>query len=49
MGYIKSRDYTLVHGDYHGKQMLFASLQGGAFAVIDWQFSFVAQGAWYAF
>jgi hypothetical protein len=46
MGYIKSRDYTLVHGDYHGKQMFFASLQGGAFAVIDWQFSFVAQGAW---
>lgn len=44
--YVGSRPFTLVHGDYHSKQMFFPSDAGGEFAVIDWQFSFVAQGAW---
>ena len=41
-----SRPFTFVHGDYHAKQMFFPTDQGGQFAVIDWQFPFVAQGAW---
>tara|TARA_R110002073_G_scaffold7456_2_gene42369 strand:- start:994 stop:2088 length:1095 start_codon:yes stop_codon:yes gene_type:complete len=41
-----SRPFTFVHGDYHAKQMFFPSDRGGEFAVIDWQFPFVAQGAW---
>jgi len=41
-----SRPFTFVHGDYHAKQMFFPSSEGGEFAVIDWQFPFVAQGAW---
>jgi aminoglycoside/choline kinase family phosphotransferase len=44
--FIASRPFTLVHGDYHAKQMFFPTDTGGDFAVIDWQFSFVAQGAW---
>jgi hypothetical protein len=35
-----------VHGDYHAKQLFFPSAAGGRFAVIDWQFPFIAQGAW---
>lgn len=46
LGYIATRPYTLVHGDYHPKQMFFPASGGGEFAVIDWQFPFVAQGAW---
>ena len=41
-----ARPFTFVHGDYHPKQMFFPSEAGGEFAVIDWQFPFVAQGAW---
>ncbi len=41
-----SRPFTLVHGDYHAKQIFFPSSAGGRFAVIDWQFPFIAQGAW---
>jgi hypothetical protein len=41
-----SRPFTFVHGDYHTKQMFFPSNEGGEFAVIDWQFPFVASGAW---
>ena len=41
-----SRPFTFVHGDFHAKQMFFPTPQGGGFAVIDWQFPFVAQGAW---
>ena len=41
-----SRPFTLVHGDYHAKQLFFPSAAGGRFAVIDWQFPFIAQGAW---
>ena len=41
-----SRPFTFVHGDYHAKQMFFPTDAGGEFAVIDWQFPFVAQGAW---
>lgn len=46
MAYSASRPFTFVHGDYHPKQMFFPSDNGGRFAVIDWQFPFVAQGAW---
>ena len=46
MASIARRPITLVHGDYHGKQMFFPSSEGGGFAVIDWQFPFAAQGAW---
>ncbi|MFT7219143.1 MAG: thiamine kinase-like enzyme [Candidatus Azotimanducaceae bacterium] len=41
-----SRPFTFVHGDYHAKQMFFPTDAGGDFAVIDWQFPFVAPGAW---
>ena len=41
-----SRPFTFVHGDYHAKQMFFPTDAGGEFVVIDWQFPFVAQGAW---
>ncbi|MEX0942630.1 MAG: oxidoreductase family protein [Pseudomonadales bacterium] len=44
--YISKQPYTLVHGDYHPKQIFFPVESNGQFAVIDWQFSFVAQGAW---
>ncbi len=46
LAYLQERPFTLVHGDYHGKQMFFPSSDGGSFSVIDWQFPFVAQGAW---
>jgi hypothetical protein len=44
--YISTQPLTFVHGDYHAKQMFFPTETGGEFAVIDWQFPFVAQGAW---
>ena len=44
--HVASRPCTLIHGDYHAKQMFFPSDEGGEFAVIDWQFPMVAQGAW---
>lgn len=46
MGFVASRPFTFVHGDYHPKQMFFPASEGGKFAVIDWQFPFVGQGAW---
>lgn len=46
LNFVASRPFTFVHGDYHSKQMFFPSDEGGDFAVIDWQFPFVAQGAW---
>lgn len=46
LAFFSSRPFTFVHGDYHAKQMFFPSAAGGAFAVIDWQFPFVAAGAW---
>ena len=46
LAYNASRPFTFVHGDYHGKQMFFPTAEGGSFAVIDWQFPFVAQGPW---
>lgn len=46
VAFVASRPFTFVHGDYHAKQMFFPSDEGGEFAVIDWQFPFVAQGAW---
>lgn len=44
--HLATRPFTLVHGDFHPKQLFFPTDAGGDFAVIDWQFSFVAQGAW---
>ena len=41
-----ARPFTLVHGDYHSKQLFFPTDAGGEFAAIDWQFPFVAQGPW---
>lgn len=46
LGFLGSRPFTLVHGDYHGKQLFFPTAEGGEFAVIDWQFPYVAQGPW---
>jgi hypothetical protein len=46
MAYIGHRPFTIVHGDYHGKQIFFPTPAGGRFAVIDWQYPFVGQGAW---
>ena len=46
LDFISSRPYTFVHGDYHAKQIFFPTAAGGNFSVIDWQFPFVAQGAW---
>lgn len=45
-GYLDSRAYTMVHADYHGKQMFVPSSDGGNFSVIDWQFPYVAEGPW---
>lgn len=44
--FFSSRPFTFVHGDYHAKQMFFPVETGGDFAVIDWQFPFVAPGPW---
>ena len=46
LAWTASRPFTFVHGDYHAKQMCFPTPAGGDFSVIDWQFPFVAQGAW---
>ncbi len=46
LAFQSSRPFTFVHGDYHAKQMFLPTAQGGDFAVIDWQFPFVAQGPW---
>ncbi len=46
LAFMASRPFTFVHGDYHAKQMFFPTAAGGEFAVIDWQFPFVAQGPW---
>ncbi|XOV87809.1 MAG: phosphotransferase [Pseudomonadota bacterium] len=43
---IANRPWTMVHADYHPKQMFFPTAAGGEYSVIDWQFCFVAQGAW---
>ena len=44
--YVDSRAYTIVHSDYHGKQMFMPSAEGGNFSVIDWQYPYVAEGPW---
>ena len=46
LSFFASRSFTFVHGDYHAKQMFFPTDLGGDFAVIDWQFPFVAPGPW---
>ena len=44
--YLDSRDYTIVHADYHGKQMFMPPSEGGNFSIIDWQYPYVAEGPW---
>ena len=46
LAWTATRPFTFVHGDFHAKQMFFPTDAGGEFAVIDWQFPFVAPGAW---
>jgi hypothetical protein len=46
LDFFATRSHTFVHGDYHAKQMFFPVEEGGDFAVIDWQFPFVAPGPW---
>ena len=46
LAWTATRPFTFVHGDFHAKQMFFPTEAGGEFAVIDWQFPFVAPGAW---
>ncbi|HBP14744.1 MAG: phosphotransferase [Pseudomonadota bacterium] len=42
-----TRPYSLVHGDFHPKQMFFPTEHGdGRFAVIDWQFPMIGPGSW---
>lgn len=46
MAFIATRPFTLMHSDYHSKQMFFPNEQGeGKFAVIDFQFSVAGPGA----
>ena len=45
LAWTATRPFTFVHGDFHAKQMFFPTDAGGEFAVIDWQFPFVAPGA----
>ena len=46
MAYIRTRPFTLMHCDYHAKQMFFPNVEGeGKFAVIDFQFSVAGPGA----
>lgn len=44
--WISTRPLTMIHADYHSKQLFFPTEAGGQFAVIDWQYPFAAQGAW---
>ncbi len=45
--HVRRRPYSIVHGDFHPKQMFFARATGeGRFAVIDWQLPMVAPAAW---
>ena len=47
LNYLETRPFSLVHGDYHFKQIFFPRSNGrGRFAVFDWQFPYVAPGAW---
>ena len=46
LAFLQTRPLTFVHGDFHAKQMFFPSEAGGNFAVIDWQFPYVAPGPW---
>ncbi len=46
MAFIAARPFTLMHSDYHAKQMFFPNENGeGKFAVIDFQFSVAGPGA----
>lgn len=46
MAFIATRPFTLMHSDYHAKQMFFPNENGeGKFAVIDFQFSVAGPGA----
>lgn len=46
MAFIAARPFTLMHSDYHAKQMFFPNENGeGKFAIIDFQFSVAGPGA----
>jgi len=44
--WVKQRPYSVVHGDYHPKQMFFDSDGEGRFAIIDWQFPMIGPAVW---
>jgi hypothetical protein len=46
LAWVKDRPYSIVHGDYHPKQMFFPSGNAGRFAIIDWQFPMIGPGIW---
>lgn len=47
MAFAATRPFTLMHSDYHAKQMFFPNEKGeGKFAVIDFQFSVAGPGAY---
>jgi hypothetical protein len=47
LAYLATRPFSLVHGDYHFKQIFFPRDDGvGRLAVFDWQFPYVAPGPW---
>lgn len=47
MAFVATRPFTLMHSDFHAKQMFFPDENGeGRFAVIDFQFSVAGPGAY---
>lgn len=47
MAFVATRPFTLMHSDYHAKQMFFPNENGkGKFAVIDFQFPVAGPGAY---
>jgi hypothetical protein len=47
LAYARTRPFTLVHSDYHPKQIFFPTEDNqGKFAIIDFQFSITGPGAW---
>jgi aminoglycoside/choline kinase family phosphotransferase len=46
LAWVKKRPFSVVHGDYHPKQIFFRSASEGRFAIIDWQFPMIGPGAW---
>ena len=46
VAYREGEAFSLVHGDFHPKQLFFASERGGRFAVFDWQSVCAGPPAW---